>query len=108
MDAAACASGSVWANAAASKRTPENLPAQPRQYLALSRLGAWQASQYLVIVSSHAGRAAAALRHRNETVTSTSELITMKNATKSSADARRGTASPSHCGAAMVPSPLAT
>ncbi|MDM0035168.1 hypothetical protein QTI33_23740 [Variovorax sp. J22P271] len=46
---AARASGKVGRKAAASKRRPENLPAQPWQYLARSLLAVWHESQYFVI-----------------------------------------------------------
>jgi hypothetical protein len=49
MVPAARASGNVGRKAPASKRRPENLPAQPRQYLARSLLAVWHESQYFVI-----------------------------------------------------------
>jgi hypothetical protein len=61
------APGGVWTKAAASNRTPENRPAQPRQYLALSRLGAWHASQNLVIPCSTSAGRGPRLRHGYET-----------------------------------------
>jgi hypothetical protein len=70
------------------ERMPENLPAQPRQYRALSLLGVWHASQNLVIPGGQDGwRYGMGMNF----VTITSELITTQKAAKSSAQARCGT-----------------
>jgi hypothetical protein len=108
----------VELNAAAGVRMPENLPPQPRQYLARSLFGVWQDSQNFVIASSDSFLGRTRLPHGGSSranrrgcvalpassrghdkrgygtgmnfVTTTSELITSQKAAKSNAHARCG------------------
>ena len=72
------------------ERMPENLPAQPQQYLARSLLGVWHDSQNFVTPAfprtgqQRLGRYGIGMNF----VMITSELITTQNATKSMAHAR--------------------
>jgi hypothetical protein len=68
------------------ERMPENLPAQPQQYLARSLLGVWHDSQNFVIPAfPRTGQQGYGIGMN--LVMITSELITIQNATKSMAHA---------------------
>ena len=80
------------------ERMPENLPAQPQQYLARSRLGAWHDSQNFVIRVYGIGM---------NFVMTTSKLITSQKAAKSNAHAGAGTMRVCLAGDAVSPEFLA-
>ena len=77
----AYASRKVLSNDVVPERIPENLPVQPRQYLAPSRLGVWHASQNFVIRSIQVGQVVYGMGMNF--VMTTSKLITTQKAAKS-------------------------
>jgi len=82
----------VVSNVVVPERMPENLPAQPQQYLARSLLGVWHDSQNFVIPAFPRTGQRRSERYGigMNFVMITSELITTQKATKSTAHARFG------------------